>query len=501
MKRLFIVCLTAVTAVAVPCLSQEDTWLSRRGRAQLAMDPVLIPKGKGMLFVPTMTTGYREPNYQIHQDGDELAEAETGTGVLLDPGSYELVIGSGTIAQMMRRPVEIHEGHTTLVRPWWSGLVIDVIDETRASVKEPYELFDAEQENYGVGYGVEEERGEAVNTWLLKPGTYMIVRVGESIATPHKFSVRLLPGELAQRNLVVDSNNIFIGFYPPGYLERGRETASRWNSRWELSMSPQFNATQNTAGEDKASLSFSGQIRNRTRYNGARHFVDLRLTLEEGFTKEAGDALRKSVDEVQVRSTYILRLARSLGPYLRGVLNTKLFPTDVRFDVPQDLTLRSSSGDVIETRRNVTEFTQEPSVYPLNLREGVGINSQLYRSFPLNVDVRIGLGARQTVYMDVYELSQDKRTATELSTTSTTGLETLLILDARLSEYISLDSELDVLMPSATTDSWEFAFENRLRTFLTPFINMDIVLNFERKKPLKRLQSAQQVLLRLVKFF
>ncbi len=500
MKRLLCICAGLLVLAGSTVRADEETWLNRRARAQLAMDPTLIPKGKGLLFIPAMTSGHREPKFQVLRDGSRVAEAGTGSGVLLDPGQYEVLIGSGTSAQMMRRPFEIQEGHTTLIRPWWAGLIIDVIDETRTSVKEPYELFDAAQENFGVQYGIEEERGEAVNTWLLEPGTYTIVRLGETIATPRRFSVRLMPGELVQRNLVVGSNGQFVGFFPPGYLEEAREAVSRWNSRWELSMSPQFTTTQNTAGEDRASLSFAGQIRNRTRYTGTRHFFDLRFILEEGFTKESGDYLRKSVDEVVIRSTYLMRLGIRLGPYLRGVANTKLFPTNVRFDTPQELMLRDSSGQLIETRSNVTRFTLEPSLYPLHLRQGAGINSQLYQSVPLNVDLRLGVGARQSIYVDSYELSQDRRTATQLSTSTSTGLEALLIMDARLSDYISLDSELDVLIPSARVDTWEFSFENRIRTFLTPFINMDVVLNLERKKPLRRLQSAQQVLLRLVKF-
>ena len=503
MKPFLFSSLALVLLCSSALLSEEDTWTARRSRAQLAMDPTLIPKGKGMLFVPAMTSGFQEPNYQIYQDSKKITTRETGAGALLTPGTYDLLIGSGTIAQMMRREVEIAEGKTTLIKPWWSSLVIDVIDETRTSIKESYELFEeADRKNYGVGFGVEEERGEAVKTWLLKPGTYTIVKVGENVATPRKFSVRLLPGELTQRNLVVDDNTNFVGFHPASYLQQADQAESNWNSRWELSMSPQFNTTQNTAGEDKTSLSFAGQIRNRSRYNSPRHFIDLRIILEEGFTKEGGDALRKSVDDIEIRSTYILRLARGVGTYLRGVLNSKLFPTDVRFDSPQNLVLLDADGQIVEIRQGITEFTQEPSFYPLNLRQGVGINSQVIRSFPLNVDLRVGLGARQTYYVsETYKLSDDLDSAKELENVSSTGLEALLILDARVSRYISLDSELDVLMPSSKTSAWEFTFENRMRTFLTPFINMDIVFDFERGEPLRRLQSRQQVLLRFVKFF
>ena len=488
--------------LALPLQASEDSWSAPRPLAQLSRDPTMIPKGKGLLFVPTMTSRLQEPNYQIFQNGKKIATAETGTGVLLSPGFYEVLIGSGAISQMMRRPVEIVERMTTLIKPWWTGLVIDVKDETRASINESYELFDeGSQEPYGIGFGVEEERGEAVDTWLLMPGVYTIVKVGENIATPRKFSVRLLPGELTQRSLVVDNSGSFIGFYPPSYLQLARQTASNWNSNWELSMSAQFNTTQNTAGDDRASINFSGAIRNRSRYSTERHFGDIRITLEEGFTKEGEDALRKSVDEVEIRSTYIFRLSRRLGPYLRGVLKSNLFPKDERFDSPQNLLLIDPEGAVISTRRNISEFTLEPSFFPLELRQGIGINSQLYRSFPLNVNLRIGLGVRQNYVSDSYKLSNDRTRVTELENSTSTGLEALLIMDARLGRYLSLDSEFDILMPSAKTESWQFTFENRVRTFLTPFINMDVVLDFERQKPLNRLQSSQQVLLRFVKFF
>ena len=79
-----------------------------------------------------------------------------------------------------------------------------------------------------------------------------------------------------------------------------------------------------------------------------------------------------------------------------------------------------------------------------------------------------------------------------------TGLEALLILNAHFSRYLSLDSEIDILIPEVATRAWEFTFENRLRLLLSRFVNMDIVLNFERVKPIVRLQSRQQVLMRFV---
>ena len=302
------------------------------------------------------------------------------------------------------------------------------------------------------------------------------------------------------RNLVIDTgDNTFIGFYPPaiqGLL--GQSSESRWKTNWQLSGSTQLSTSQNTTGEDLSVVSLSTQIFGRSIYNSDPHFANLRLIFEEGFTREEGDAFRTSIDEFEVRATYIHRLSERIGPSLRGVINTKLFATEARFDQSQSLLIRDEAGNITSTRNDLDEFTLSPTFSPLELRQGVGINSQLIRSFPLTLDMRVGIGARQSYVRDTFDLNDLRTIASKLKDTSTTGLEALLILNSRFSRYLSLDSEFDILIPDINTDSWEFTFENRLRLLLSRFVNMDVVLNFERVKPIVRLQSRQQVLIRLV---
>ena len=493
--------LIALALLAGSAPAQDFTWIAPPARGQLERDPTLIPKGKGFLFLPAMTSALNEPSFRVFQGNKRVAEASPGTGVLLSPGYYEVLVGTGTDAQMMSRTIPVEEGYTTLMKPFWSGLVIKVIDEARTSINDSYELYwEDQQENYGIGFGIEEERGEAVKTWLLPPGVYTVVGVGDNISTTRKFSVRLEPGELIQRNLVVNSgDNTFIGFYPPtiqGLL--GQTAGSHWKTNWQLSGSTQLSTSQNTTGEDLSVISLSTQVFGRSIYNSDPHFANLRLIVEEGFTREEGDAFRKSIDEFEVRATYIYRFSERVGPYLRGVINTKLFATEARFTQPQDLQIHDADGNITGTRNGLDEFTLSPAISPLELRQGVGINSQLIRSFPLTLDMRVGIGARQSYVTDTFDLNDQRNVASKLNNTSTTGLEALLILNSRFSRYLSLDSEFDILIPDVATDSWEFTFENRLRLLLSRFVNMDIVLNFERVKPIVRLQSRQQVLLRFV---
>jgi hypothetical protein len=285
-------------------------------------------------------------------------------------------------------------------------------------------------------------------------------------------------------------------------------------TQWILSGSPQFTSAKNTS-QDLSSVSLAVQAHNRTTYNSQRHYATLRLIAEEGATREGQDSFRKSVDKLEMRATYIRRLSRRLGPYMRGVLNTKFFTTDVRFDTPRDFYKLNATG-AVDTLSAVREVALDPPFFPLQLREGVGINSQLYRSFPLNMDLRFGWGARQTYVSNSYQLQGDPRiatSATELKKTSSTGFEALLITDARLGRFVSLDSEFDILLPSSALDSWVFSWENRWRIILTSFVNLDVVMDLDRPEPsqrkktalgaetslwgLKGLELRQQVLLRL----
>ena len=487
--------LLLIALLASSATGQSHTWLAPSRHGQLERDPTLIPKGKGLLFVPAMTSALNEPSFRVFRGNKPIREAFPGTGVVLAPGTYEVLIGSGSDTQMMSRTVPIEQGMTTLLKPFWSGLVIDVIDEQRTPIDESYEVYrENPQDSYGVGFGVEEERGEAVKTWLLPPGVYSVVRVGDNISTTRKFSVRLEPGKLTQRNLVVDtSDDTFIGFYPParhGLLSQVDD--SSWKTSLQLSGSPRLSTSQNTTDADRSVLSLSAEVIGSSVYNTDRHYANLRLDFEEGFTREEGDDFRKSVDEFEVRATYIYRLSKRIGPYLRGVFNTKLFATEARFDQPRTILIRNDDDQITET--GVEEFTLSPPFSPLEFRQGIGINAQVISSFPLNLDMRVGFGARQTYVTDSYDLNSSRTIAEQLKDKTATGLEAVLLLRSR---FPSLDSEFDLLIPKTATDTWEFNWENRLRLPLSRFINIVVVFEFERKPPVQRLQSKQQVLLRL----
>ena len=491
-------------ACAEPTFS---TWEQPVPTEQLMKDPTLMPMGKGLVFVPAMTDPLGEPLYSVQQNGDLVGESMTAHCFPVLPGVYEVRLGSGNIEQMIRRVVEVQEGHTTVLLPNWSGLIVDVVDETRSPVKESYELFNQHtQENYGIGKGVDEELGEQLTTWILEPGLYKIVKPGQNINTAANFaSVRLLPGELVKYALVVHSESgNFIGFGE--VTQRATKLAALRN--WTVQSEIGGNVTANTllkhllkkaknidVGDEDDSYAISGQWRNDLRYSSGRQYAIVRLIAEEGLSKEGGLPVQNLIDDIDFRATYIFRFSERFGPYVRSASSSKAFAERRRFRERQDLIVKlDAAGDTVEVQRNVSQIKLSPPFFPLELKEGIGARLVLFKSFHLNVDYRAGYGARQYYVRDSYELEDNVLKPRQGSTSR--GVEMLLGADALISRYLTLTSEFDMLMPRRESDSWEYDLNNRCRIHISKYVSFDIIAELSKKPNVKELRYEEQVLLR-----
>ena len=100
--RLGIAVLAAALGVHGSAVSQESTWASPSIEIQLQMDDVIVPVGKGAVFVPSMTDPDNEPVCGVLSKGRIVQDSKTGHRILLAPGTYTVVYGSGTKEQMMQ---------------------------------------------------------------------------------------------------------------------------------------------------------------------------------------------------------------------------------------------------------------------------------------------------------------------------------------------------------------------------------------------------------------
>jgi len=485
--------------------AKESTWEAPPAKTQLEMDETIVPVGKGAVFCPAMSDPDHEPMYGVLRDGKIEHQAKMGHRIVLTPGVYTIVYGSGTVDQMMKKKVKVVEGATTLIKPDWSGLIIEVINESRADIREYYELFDlVSGDSYGIGQGVEEGLDEELRTWILPPGVYKIVKPGDNVNAVVNFgTIRLLPGELVRTSLVLDSKSgNFLGFGHIADVRQLRKQQRKWRSRSELAGNALLNyiPSSQSGAEKDASFTATFQWLSDARYESGRNIIPLWFNLEEGLSMESDREIYKYIDKVEFRPTYIFRLSDFLSPYIRASAETRLFKTHHRFDEPTDYVRVNARGDTVEVVTGADRIELGKALSPLYFKEGFGVTSALIRSIPVNLNIRSGYGARQTFARGTHIYDTNKKTLIPIQDTDITGMEVLVLGDIRIGRFVLFYTEFDILMPERARSTWVYDGENRLRLNLTSNVSLLFKVEYWKDENVKRTQSRYQTLLRFSKY-
>ncbi|MBN2496992.1 MAG: hypothetical protein JXR96_20540 [Deltaproteobacteria bacterium] len=495
-------------------------WLMPCGRVQLDMDPELVPMHKGAVFVPAMSESPAEPPYIVRSlDGKLEARSPMGKKVVLPPGRYTLLAGSGVESQMMERDVDVHEGHTTLVEPDWSGLIVRVVDERGAQFRGAYEIFALPSgEDFGIGLGADETRGETLRTWLLPPGRYMVVRQGETTRARTDFlTVRLQPGELVTFTLVQkeEDGSILGG----GIVDRweGKTEIENWRIGLRVGGDALWNRNDHVVGREFGNtLTFNVFVDANLRYLDPDHLAYCRLQIDEGAALLPGrdiGALQKNIDELDFDAIYTYRLLPWLGPYVRFALNTNLFPGKRLFDTREsDVIILNPDKSVFDRLVRPDRVDLANPFDPVEIKEGIGVSFDWSPTLVLDLHLRLGFGARQTVVQqllvdydpgeDEEDLCQDAVCLMRAESNDLLGAEGTLIGSARLARWLMIDTELETLIPfysSASGTDPVVNWKNTISLRLVWFASLAYVVKLDYNKQLNKdypLQFEQRILLR-----
>jgi len=479
---------------------KQYNWIAPPPKIQLDMEGMDDIKGLGRLFLPTMTNPDFEPVYTVSQGDSIFKSQKMGNSVWLRPGTYTVTLGSGNLNQLMKKVIDIQAEETRIIEPDWSGLTVRIIDEAREWLKEPYELFRLpEREAFGIGYGADEQLGEKLVTWVLKPGLYKIIKLGEHVNTYVNFStVRLLPGELTQYTIVLDSET--KNFRGAGILEFGSE--SRKIKNWSIFSALYGSFTLNrandvTSKEKRTSMAFVAQFDYHIKYSTPRHYFLAQGLMEEGWNMQRKQStFRSYLDNVRLKNLYVFYFLDWLGFYGRFFVETDLFRTTIFYDEPKTITLFDAHGRLKETESNVKKFVASPNFSPLILKEGIGINLLLIKSLRANFNVRAGMGYRQNINWKLY--AQDEQDETKFYRKSSSylqGPEAAFIGNLRLLRNMMITSELDVLFPSGTNKELVYDWENNFNLRVSKNISIDYTLRFKRDQSIVSYIQTEQILL------
>lgn len=486
-------------------LDEDLDWPAGVVQHQLDADPTLVPYGKGALFIPAMTNPLDEPPVVVRQGGRIVAEGTSGQRFILTPGTYTVQLGSGAVDQRMVYQATVREQHTTVIPASWAGLTVHVVDERYASLRSSYELIRMEDREYiGIGFGTDEQAGEPVSTWILRPGLYKIVRLGDTYRARRDFStVRLVEGRYTHFLLVLNEDTgEFIGGGEVTADELFRPQKGLVG-RMVLGGDVAMNARSNVLGfADGLGFAFRGFVDARASVPLGDHPLILRTQIEQGQTKAPHLPWQKTNDRADLDALYVFRVLPWLGPYARFGAETNLLPGFQAFDQPVSAVFLDGAGNELERLEGVTRLDLSPPFGLTTLKEGAGMNLRVLKSIFAEATVRTGVGARHRLARDLFAFVGDngpgqRLTLRRVDSTHQVGVEATVLGIARLTRWVVANIELDTLVPFDDVSNVVLELEGSVALKLTTYLSVNYVVRYLRDKALTERDRLQQdVLLR-----
>lgn len=462
---------------------------------EVLSDDTPMPLGYGAIFLPSLSNhkanGARQPLVVVSQNGKAVSEGRMGERIVLKPGTYQINYGSGSFEEQFTQQVEVESGRTVVIPPTYASLEINVMDKTFVPYRGTYELIRMEtREDVGVGFGADEQQGEDVKIWVLKPGLYKIIQSGGTYRDRINFStVRLSEGESTRFILVVDEETgDFLGAGEADE-DKTKEKTNKLKFTAVIGGDATFNRDEQLGQQDGwllgGNLFFDGSLR----YNSDPHNWITRIELEEGQQRPAGAKHFQNVtDRFYLHSIYTYNLLKWFGPYVRAGVETKLLPRYIDFDSPTDVVELNKRGESLggvdeegnnkPSRLGVTRIKLGGTFSPIQLKEGAGGNFRLMRSRYGELDLRAGFGARQTFARDT--LAYENGVLLPVKENTLEGLEGTVVGLARITRSLTLSTEFEGFLPFSSDSDTLFTWRNQLSLRLSSFLSLNYRLNLTR---------------------
>ncbi len=439
-----------------------NNWIAPSVNEQLDRDKTLIPLGKGALFIPTFSEPRREPEVSVFKGHHKaVASGQTGERILIDSGTYTVRLGSGSFNQQQVWETSIKEGHTTTLAPLWGELIVETINAADGQyIEGAYEVIRMDKWiNYGKGRGRKEERLQDIKAWILPPGLYRISKVGEGYSSYANYiTVQISEGELTSIELVFDGDKITAGGIKA--ITTRQVAGKYWHYGLRAGGNVNVTSSVDEAELRKENIQVASDIRLRAKYDNTLFFGLNEIVVRNSFIKNNGERFTPSDDKLQIRSTWVRRLNKWMGPYVRGQLETQLFPVKSLADTVHVVTEKHDSlgrlliskngAQLFDTTSTFSsgDFIIRPSFYPLSIVEGIGLNLDLFSQYYLEFSTQIGLAAHQKIVGESYTPISNVgylRNKSEYII----GAENIINAKVALSSILTLDLRTELFAPNA----------------------------------------------------
>lgn len=497
-------------------------WAALPPEAQLAADPVLLAPGEAALFVPTMTQGRLEPRIEVlDARGRVEAVGPSGTRIRLSPGPHFARLGSGSRDQRLTFPFELEEGRTQILDPRWAGLTVIVIDPDRNPIQGEYKLVRQDRfQAYGEGYGLTEERLGDIQTWILPPGVYRITGLAAGSDDLTNFvTLRLLPGEWTEYTLVMDDDKVVGGGLLSLSPARGDEETWRLGLELGGSLAWSRETAVNQAGS-QSSRNLTGFTLLRARRESGPWLLSGRIQYVGSAARQDDGPWLFTPDELTAQGFAVRRIVPRVGPYLRLTSSSHLFPT--RIDLAPDGDTLSlwgwENGVVTRLSPGADRFRIAPPLLPLELRQGAGLDFDLFHGSAFEASLQGGGATRQLFQggtwtqlsvagsvlsaLQAADPEADEDNAVVIRRVGfqhAVGLEATADLKARLGPSVSLSATPGIFRSFWPHRQLEYSLVSVASAHLSRHLSLDYRFSFKRALDeivVHRYPSSQQILLR-----
>ena len=476
-------------------------------RIPLELDPALIEildseednSGKGLLLLPAITRTENEPYYKIYDKYGYERSAKIGEALPLMEGTYSIEYGSGNQDQKMtQKNIEIHQRYKTIVEPDWGCLIVEIIDESRNFAKVIYELFDLEDgESFGSEFPAEVELGEQDRVWVLKPGHYKITINNEPFNTYTDFTTVLIEEGSVQKLTIVmetDEEGNPTNMAGAGILEESFLASSL--ESFKLSSAVHINGNLNSDNElneddPTTTITMNSQLENYLIYDKAPLYYNMKSIIDLGVSKTTDTDFRLASDDINIKNTGIYYFIKDLGLYGRFDVNSHFF-NETQYSSKEFYYQKFDENGVVLGDSVLSDNIQtKSSFFPIELKEGFGVNYRILKLSRANLSFRAGFGIRQSFNEDVfvYDPSEtfvdtadvEHRKYFGLASTNTTGTELSLVGNFQLPLNLTYSTDADFYFPFDENDEYTFEWENSFNLNLFKHISLDYKFNLEKR--------------------
>jgi len=463
------------------------------------IDEQVSSEGKGLMLLPALTRTDNEPYYKIYDKYGYEITGKMGTPVPLMPGIYSIQYGSGSDSQKMRKKgIKVVPRYKRIIEPNWGCLLVDVIDENRDFKKVRYEIFDAENgESYGSEFPAEEDVGEQQKVWVLTPGLYKITINNEPFNTYKDFTtVYVEKGKVQNLTIVVETDEEGNPTCLAGAGVLGESSLDTSMEKLKIFSAIHGNVNVNSDNENdkdnpETTITLNSQLDNQLIYDFDPIHYSLKNLIEVGTTKSSDTDFRVSSDEFDLKNTLIYYFVKNLGFYSRLDGASHFFKEKSYSSSKFYYTKIDRNGNTVVEDKFNDEVVVKPSIYPLVLKEGVGVNYRILNFPKANLSVRTGFGLRQDINNDVYTLTEtttdendiEHRIYNEEESSDTQGVEVSMVGNFQLPFGITYSTNADFLFPFKENETNSMEWENAINLRLLKYISIDYKLKLENKLP------------------